>query len=145
MAVGLLYAQAIEGLWQREIDIDHIFKVMLTTSAHVPDQDLHDFKDDLTDEVSGSGYTAGGATLENPTLTYTSATNKWKFDADDVVWTNVTITARHAHIYDDDAVLDVQKRLLALQDFESDLSTNGTDFTIAWDADGIVEFEVAAS
>ena len=85
MAVGLLYARAIEGLWQREIDIDHIFKVMLTTSAHVPDQDLHDFKDDLTNEVSGSGYTAGGATLENPTLTYTSATNKWKFDADDVV------------------------------------------------------------
>ncbi len=145
MAVGLLYARAIEGLWQREIDIDHIFKVMLTTSAHVPDQDLHDFKDDLTNEVSGSGYTAGGATLENPTLTYTSATNKWKFDADDVVWTNVTITARHAHIYDDDAVLDVQKRLLALQDFDSDLSSTGTDFTIAWDADGIVEFEVAAS
>ena len=145
MAVGLLYAQAIEGLWQREIDIDHIFKVMLTTSAHVPDQDLHDFKDDLTNEVSGTGYTAGGVTLANPTLTYTAATNKWKFDADDVVWADATIIARHAHIYDDDAVLDVQKRLLALQDFESDLSTIGTDFTIAWDADGIVEFEVAAS
>ncbi len=145
MAVGLLYAQAIEGLWQREIDIDHIFKVMLTTSAHVPDQDLHDFKDDLTNEVSGTGYTAGGVTLANPTLTYTSATKKWKFDADDVVWVDATITARHAHIYDDDAVLDVQKRLLALQDFESDLSSSGADFTIAWDADGIVEFAVATS
>ena len=42
-------------------------------------------------------------------------------------------------------MLAVQKRRLALQVFESDLSTIGTDVTIAWDADGIVEFEVAAS
>jgi hypothetical protein len=144
MTLGLVYAQAIEGLWQGEIDIDHVFKVMLTTSAHAPNQDLHDFKDDVTNEVAGTGYTAGGATLANPTLTYTAATNTWKLDGDDVVWPDATITARHAHLYDDDAILDTQKRLIALQDFESDLSSSAADFSIAWDADGVVEFEIAS-
>ena len=38
------------------------FKVMLTTSSYTEDKDAHDFRNDVTNEVTGTGYTAGGNT-----------------------------------------------------------------------------------
>lgn len=45
-----------------DLDTDTI-KVMLVTSAYTPDQDAHTKRSDFTNEVTGAGYTAGGATL----------------------------------------------------------------------------------
>jgi len=45
-------------------------KAMVVTAGYTPDQNLHDFRDDLgATEVSGTGYTAGGNTLANPVVT----------------------------------------------------------------------------
>lgn len=51
-------------------------KVMLCTSTYTPNADTHAFKSDVTNEVSGTGYSAGGATMGSATLTYTAA-NSW--------------------------------------------------------------------
>jgi hypothetical protein len=51
-------------------------KAMLCTSSYAPDQSAHVFKSSVTNEVTGTGYTAGGATLGSKTLTYTAA-NSW--------------------------------------------------------------------
>lgn len=51
-------------------------KVLLCTSSYTPNLDTHKFKSDLTNEVTGTGYTAGGATLSSAALTYTVA-NSW--------------------------------------------------------------------
>lgn len=48
-------------------------KVMLTTSAYTPNRDTHETKADVTNEISGTGYTAGGVTLASKTITYTAA------------------------------------------------------------------------
>ena len=46
------------------IDLDtNTIKVALVTRPIRPNQDAHDFFDDITNEVSGTGYTAGGASL----------------------------------------------------------------------------------
>ena len=74
-------------------------KVMLTTSSYTPDQDTHQFKSSVTNEVSGTGYTAGGASLTSKTFTYTGASNTNTFDAADTTWSSATITARYAVIY----------------------------------------------
>lgn len=47
-------------------------KIALLSSSYTPSL-AHDFKDDLSGEVSGTGYTAGGATLGSKTLTSTVA------------------------------------------------------------------------
>ena len=40
------------------------FKLSLHTGTFTPNQDTHDYRDDLTNELgSGNGYTTGGATL----------------------------------------------------------------------------------
>lgn len=113
-------------------------KVMLCTSSYTPDQDAHEFKSDVTNEVSGTGYTATGTALTTKTLAYTSGTNVIKFDADDVTWASSTITARYAVIYDATPGSDATRPLMGYVDFGADQSSNNGAFTISWDANGIL-------
>jgi hypothetical protein len=137
------YGQALLKALNKEIDFDtDVIKVMLCTSAYVPDQDAHVYKDvSVTSEVTGTGYTAGGATLASKTIAYTAATNIIALDAADVTWAASTITARYAVIYDDSPASS--KPLLAYVDFGADQSSNNGNFTITWDANGILKINVA--
>jgi len=113
------------------------FKVMLVTSAYTPDFGAHDFKADVTNEVAGTGYSAGGESLTSVTLTQTGGTIT--FDAADVTWASSTITARAAVIYDDSLASDP---LVAYIDFGADKSSSNGDFVITWDASGIFSLDL---
>ncbi|MDR7237109.1 hypothetical protein [Neobacillus drentensis] len=137
------YGQAMLKAFNKEIDFDtDIIKVMLCTSAYVPNQDTHVYKDvSVTSEVTGTGYTAGGATLASKTIAYDAPTNVIALDAADVTWAASTITARYAVIYDDSPASN--KPLLAYVDFGADQSSNNGNFTITWDAAGISKITVS--
>lgn len=139
-----LYGKGILAVYNKEIDwVSDTIKVLLTTSSYTPDQDTHDYHNDITNEVSGTGYTAGGATLANASQTYTAGTNKIKLDGDDVTWTTSTITARTAVVYDTTPGSSATNPLICYQQSDGDVSTTAGTFTIAWHADGIVEITVA--
>lgn len=144
MAVtGKLYGKVFTALWNKEIDWDtDTIKVALTTATYTPDQDAHDYFNDVTNEVSGTGYSAGGATLANKTVTYTGATNKFVLDADDAAWTTSTITARTAVVYDASPGSDATRPLICYQQSDGDVSTTAGTFTVQWNASGIVEITV---
>jgi len=56
----IIFNSFLERLNAGEIDFgDDTIKVMLSTESYVPDQDTHEFRDDVTNEVAGTGYTAG--------------------------------------------------------------------------------------
>lgn len=58
-------------------------KVMIVTGGYTPNQNTHDFRDDLgANEVSGSNYAAGGNAIANPNFTM-DANGLAKFDFDD--------------------------------------------------------------
>lgn len=139
MATTKTYGSLIAKAFNKEIDFDSdTIKVALLSSSYTPNQDTHDYWDDVsTYQVTGTGYTAGGATLANKSVTYTSGTNVTKFDADDVSWTSSTITARYAVIYDDTPATSATKPLVAYIDFGSDQSSSSGTFSIVWDAAGI--------
>lgn len=128
----------------RRVDwVGDTVKVMLTTSTYTPNQDTHDFKDDVTNEVSSTGYTAGGASLASKAATYDAASNTVRLDADDVTWSSVTFTARYAVIYKDTGTAATSP-LLGWVDFGADQSPAGVNFTISWDAtDGVLRVVVA--
>ena len=44
------------------------FKCMLTTSSWTPNYSTHSIKSDVTNEVSGTGYSAGGESLTSITF-----------------------------------------------------------------------------
>lgn len=144
MAVtGKLYGLVFTQAFNKEIDLDtDVIKVALTTSAYTPDQDAHNFFNDVTNEVVGTGYTATGATLANKTITYTAGTNKWVFDADDATWTTSTITARTAVVYDSSPGSDATRPLICYQQSDADIISTAGTFTVAWNASGIVEITV---
>lgn len=74
VATFQLYGNGRKKLWDGSIDADSdTLKIALTTSSYTPALDTHDFFDDVTNEVVGTGYVAGGATLASKTLTLTAA------------------------------------------------------------------------
>jgi len=139
-----LYGGFLKSLANKEIDLDtDTLKVMLCTSAYTPDQDAHQYKSSVTNEVSGTGYTAGGATLAGVTVTYTGATNTLTLDAADPSWASSTITARTAVIYDSTPATDATRPLITYLQSDVDISSSGGAFTITFDANGIATITAA--
>lgn len=145
MAVSAkVYGLAIKSLANKEIDWDSdTIKVMLCTSTYTPDQDTHQYKSSVTNEVTGTGYTAGGNTLTSCTSTYTAGTNTLTLDAADTSWPTSTITARYAVIYDSSPATDATRPLIAYVDFGADVVSTGGTFSITWNASGIVTVTVS--
>ena len=99
------------------------FKIALYTSSATLDASTTAYS--ATNEVSGTGYTAGGNTLTNvdPTSSGTTA----YLDFDDTTWSTATITARGALIYNSSAV---GNPAVAVLDFGADKTSTAGDFTV---------------
>lgn len=140
-----LYGSFLAKALNKEIDWDtDTIKVALLSNAYTPNQDTHDYFDDVsTHEVSGTGYTTGGNTLASKTSTYDAGTNVLVLDAADVTWSSSTITARYAVVYDASGGSAATNPLIGYVDFGSDQSSSNGNFTITWDATGIVRITVA--
>ena len=80
-----------------------------------------------TNEVSGTGYSAGGNTLTrvDPTSSGTTAFT----DFADTTWSSSTITARGAMIYNDSAA---GNPAVVILDFGSDKTSTNGDFTVVF-------------
>lgn len=112
-------------------------KVALVTSSYTPVIDSHDFFDDITNEVSGTGYSAGGATLASLSVTQDNTDDESVFDAADTTWTTSTITARAAIIYKSTGTPSTSP-LIAYIDFGTDKTSDGGTFQITWNSEGIL-------
>ena len=125
------YGNGLLKLAQGSIDLDtDTFKIMLTTSTYVPNQDTHVFRSDVTNEVVGTGYTAGGATLTGVSVTYDAASNQMRVSWTDPTWPTSTITARTAVIYKSRGGASTADELLAYCTEASDISSSGATFTV---------------
>jgi len=110
----------------------------LTTASWTPNYSTHSIKSDVTNEVSGVGYSPGGESLTSITFATSAGTITW--DAADVEWTASTITAaRYAVIYDDTLT---NKPLICAIDFTGDFSTTSGTFKITWNASGIFTLDL---
>lgn len=119
-----------------DLDTDTI-KVMLVTASYTPNQDTHTRRSDVTNEVTGSGYTSGGAALAGKAVTQDNTDNEGVFDATDLTWATATLTARAAVIYRDSGAAATDE-LIVYVDFGADKTSTGDDFKIIWDAEGII-------
>ena len=119
-----------------DLDTDTI-KVALVTSSYTPNIDTHANFSDVTNEVSGTGYSAGGATLASVTVTADTTDDEGVFDAADTTWTTATVTARGAVIYKSTGTSSTSK-LICYVDFGSDKTSTAGDFTIQWNSEGIL-------
>lgn len=138
------YGNAFVAMAKGEVNFtDGNVKVALFTNAYTPNQDTHDYYNDLSGEVAaGGGYAAGGAALGTPTVSYDQPSNTIKFDGADVTWAASTITARYAVVYYNTGTAATSP-LLCYVDFGADFSSSGGNFTIQWNSGGIATVVVS--
>ncbi len=105
------------------------FKLALTTSGYTPDPDSDEFFDDVTDEITGAGYTAGGETLTSVSWTYDSLNRAGVLGCDSVEWAALTPTFRYAVAYQDSGDPETSL-LLCFIDFGSTVDPVGAAFPV---------------
>jgi hypothetical protein len=105
----------------------HTFKLALYTSSATLGASTTDYS--TTNEVVGTGYTAGGATLTNvePTSSGTTAL----LDFADVSWAGATFTARGAVLYNTTTAGGGSTTdAVAVLDFGTDKTVSAGTFTV---------------
>lgn len=127
---SLIYNSAIDDMARGAIDFDsNSFKALLVTSSYTPNKDTHDKRDDVTNEVTGTGYTAGGVTTAC-TVTKDTANDRVTLQFAAVSWATSTITARALVIYKSTGTASTDN-LVAYNDFGSDVSSTAGTFSVA--------------
>lgn len=137
---NLIYASFKEGLGEGlfVLGTDSL-KCALLTGAYVPDAGHAVFSDVAGSEASGSGYAAGGATLDGVQWRVTGAAAV--LDAGDPVWNEATLTARYAAIYAAKTAGEQVNPLVCLLDFGQERGVVGGTFTVTFDASGVLVLE----
>ena len=115
-------SQLMSGLHDFDNPSGNTFKIALYTSSATLGAATTAYS--TSDEVVGTGYTAGGNTLTSVSPT-TSGTTAY-VDFADVTWSNSTITANGALVYNTSA----SNASVIVLAFGSDKSTSNGDFTI---------------
>ena len=131
---SLVYNSFLQKLGQNNVDLEaDTFKMMLVTSAYTPDKDAHDFRNDVTNEVVGTGYTAGGAAVAvTPSLD--TANDQYNLTFANPSWPSSTITARAGVIYKSRGGASSADELVAYVDFGTDVVSTAGTFTVTFNS-----------
>lgn len=118
-------------------------KVALTTSTYTPNQDTHDYYDDITNEVAnGNGYTTGGTALAGKSINYDTATNAIQLRGGTAQWTG-SFTARYAVIYKDTGN-GATSPLMGYVDFGGDETISSATLSVVFDqTEGVLKIAAA--
>ena len=112
-------------LGEHDMDTD-VIKIALYTSA--ADLSAATTAYSTSNEVVGTGYTAGGNTLTGASVSLTGTTAFVDFS--DTTWTTATITARGALLYNSSK----SNKAVAVLDFGSDKTSTAGSFTVQFPA-----------
>lgn len=134
-----LFVPSIINIFTNTIAVDlgseTNIKVALLSNLATPNFDTHDYWGDLSaNEVTGTGWSAGGVALTSTALSASSGT--LLFDAADVSESNTTLgdpnPVRGCVIYDDSVTTPTADAMICLVNFGSDYSTVDGTFAIQW-------------
>jgi hypothetical protein len=118
----------LDGVFDFGTGTSQVFKIALYTASATLDATTTAYT--TSNEVTGTGYTAGGNTLvvsQVPTSTGTTAF----LDFDDSTWSSATITARGALIY---LANGTTNPAVCVLDFGSDKTSTNGNFTVIFPA-----------
>lgn len=128
---SLIYNSALRDEATGAIDYDtDTFKVMLTTSAYTENKDTHTKRSDVTNEVVGTGYTAGGNTVTVTVPAIDTANDRLDVALGGTTWPTSTITARKAVYYKSRGGASSADEIIAVVDFGADVVTAAGTFTL---------------
>lgn len=130
---GPFLRDAINNAKAFALNASDTIKYEFVADAYTPNFDTHDEEADITNEVTGTGYTTGGEALGSPTFTIASGVAK--FDGTDVSLSTTTLASVEGVVLFDDTLSG--DPLLCAVDFGAPYSTTAGTFAITWNAAGI--------
>lgn len=119
-------------------------KAAIVKSTYTPDQNVHDFWDDVvaaSNEVSGTGYTAGGNACATPTWSGPTAGGVLTFDASDpATWSQNAAgfsNGRRVILYYDTGTASTSRLVGYTDAAGADFGNVAADLVVALNASGI--------
>lgn len=128
-AASLVYDSFLYDVVSGNIVKTDTFKCLLTTSIYTENRGTHTKRSDVTNEVTGTGYTAGGNTV-TPTFTNDTTNHRLTVVIPTTTWTSSTITARKMVCYKSRGGVSSADELVFVNDFAADVSTTSGTFTV---------------
>jgi len=137
-------AQFAKGNIDWENDTIKVALLMNTTTADTEDTTITNVDDFTTlDECDSAGYVR--KTLTNCAVNIDTGNVRVELDADDVTWTSLPASTRpiqgalvYKHVTNDADAIPI-----AFIDFVSDVTLDGTNFTVPWNSEGITYGQAA--
>lgn len=127
---SFIYTSCLDDAARGSIDFDSdSFKTLLVTSSYSANKNTHTKRSDVTNEVSGTGYTSGGVTTAC-TVTKDTTNTKITLSFASVSWSTSTISANAAVIYKARGGASSADELVAYIDFGATVSTAGGTFSV---------------
>lgn len=126
-----------------DLDTDDIrVALCMTNTTADTENDGKVYVGDLTtlDEMDGANYVRKA--LANEAVNLDDANDRAEFDADDVTWSSLGAGTRsiagallYKHVTN-----DADSPLIAWVEFAAPVTADGSNFTIQWNAEGILQF-----
>lgn len=135
---GLTLRDAMDTSDQFIDFLAHTFNMQLVADAYTPDFNAHDLENDITNEVTGTGISAGGQAIG--TTTWAASSGFLTFDiSTDEQWTTATgSNIRGRVIYDN---TPAGGPLVCATTFGADYSVTAGTFTVTEHANGIFRID----
>lgn len=125
---SLIFNSFMDDLSKGNVKSTDTYYGMLVTSSYAPDKDAHTKRSDVTNEVSGTGYAAGGqASALVVALDLAADKETWSFG--DIAWAASTITARACVLFKHRGGLASADELVAYVDFGGNITSTASIFT----------------
>ena len=107
------------------------FWAMLTTSAYAPNKDTHVFRSSVTNEITGSGYTAGGKVITCVVQAVDAANDDVELTFGPVDWASLTATGvRQIVVYKRRGGAAAADEIIYCQDFGADTNLTAGTLTV---------------
>lgn len=115
---------------------------MLVEDGYTPNYDTHDFRADVTNEVSGTGYSTGGSNITTTEITVASpSAGSLKWDFDDPQWSSSSIPNAMALVTFFDTGNSATDMLILLLDFVTAVTTSNGLLQVAIHANGALNLD----
>jgi hypothetical protein len=128
---SVIYDSFLSDVFAGNCNTTHSFRAMLVSSSYSENRGTHAKRSDASGEISGTGYTAGGASVTLSASLNTTA-HKLTLTIPAVSWPSSTITARKLVVYRARGGASSADELVACIDNGTDLVSSSS--TMTWNA-----------
>ena len=129
---SVIYSSFLRDLATGAVDADtDSFKALLTTSSYTESKSGHSKRSSITNEVSGTGYTAGGVACTVTVSAVDTVNHRLTITLGAVNWASSTITARKLVVYKSRGGASSADELVACVDFGADVTSTANTLSVA--------------